>query len=105
MMSLTIAGNIGKDAELREVGSDSVCSFNVAVEGRQGKEKITQWVRCSLWGKRGAALAQYLTKGSKVAVTGAAQFGVYKDAAQVDLRVSEVTLMGGGKRDDADDFG
>ena len=104
-MSLTIAGNIGSDAEVRAVGTDHVCSFSVAVEGRKGNEKVTQWVRCSLWGKRGQALSQYLTKGSKVCVTGAAQFGVYKDAAQVDLRVSEVTLMGGGKRDDADDFG
>lgn len=102
MLNLTIAGNLGKDAETREVGGDTVTSFNVGVSGR---DKTTTWVRCSLWGKRGSALAPHLTKGSKVCVSGGATFGVYKDQPQVDLRVSEVTLMGGGKRDDADDFG
>lgn len=104
MLNLTIAGNIGKDAETRAVGSDTVTSFSVAVETRVKKEKVTTWVRCSLWGKRGEALSQYLTKGSKVCATGSAVFGVYGDKPQVDLNVSEVTLMGGGKRDD-DDFG
>ena len=71
MKNLTIAGNIGKDAVTRTTQSgDSVTGWSVAVEERNGQDKRTLYFDCSLWGKRGQALAQYLTKGSRVAVTG-----------------------------------
>ena len=41
MFSMTIAGNVGKDAVLRRTGNgDSVLSFSVAVD--QGKDKNGQ---------------------------------------------------------------
>jgi single-strand DNA-binding protein len=103
MKTITIAGNIGKDAETRTTqGGDSVTSFNVAVEDRAGKEKTTLWFTCSLWGKRGDALAQYLTKGSKVAVSGDMSTREYEGKTYLQIRADQVTLMGGkqGGEDD-----
>jgi len=94
--TITIAGNIGKDAETRTTqGGDTVTSFNVAVEDRQGKEKTTLWFSCSLWGKRGDALAQYLTKGSKVAVSGDLSTREHEGKTYLQIRADQVTLMGG----------
>ena len=71
MKSITIAGNIGRNAETRNTQSgDSVTGFSVAVEERQGQDKRTIWFDVSIWGKRGSSLAQYLTKGTRVAVAG-----------------------------------
>ena len=100
MKSITIAGNIGKDAETRRTQSgDAVTSFSVAVEDRIPKEKGTIWFRCSLWGKRGESLAQYLTKGSKVAVSGELSIEVYEGKTNLTVKVDQVTLLGGGQDD------
>jgi single-strand DNA-binding protein len=98
--SITIAGKLGRDAETRQVGTDTVTSFSVAVDDRSGKKKSTIWFDCSVWGKRGTALAQYLTKGTGVAISG--DFGVRSYQAKdgstktaFSVRVSELTLMSG----------
>lgn len=70
---LILSGNavIGRDAELRETSSGSVCNVNLAFNyGRKGDDgkRPTQWVQGSLWGNRAEALSQYLTKGTKVCV-------------------------------------
>jgi single-strand DNA-binding protein len=96
MKTITIAGNIGKDAETRTTqGGETVTSFNVAVEDRTGKEKATMWFRCSLWGKRGPALAPYLTKGGKVCVAGDLSAREHEGKTYLEIRADQVTLMGG----------
>lgn len=106
MKTITIAGSIGKDAETRTTqGGDSVTSFNVAVADRQGKEKTTIWFSCSLWGKRGESVAQYLTKGSKVAVSGDLSTREHEGKTYLQVRVDQWSLMGGGqdKREERND--
>lgn len=95
MKNLTIAGRLTKDAATRDVGTDKVTAFSVAVDDRTGKEKTTKFFECSLWGKRGETLAQYLTKGSSVAVSG--DFGTreYDGKTYLTLRAEQVTLLGG----------
>jgi single-strand DNA-binding protein len=101
MKAISIAGNIGKDAETRTTPTgDKVTSWTVAVEDRAGKEKGTFWFDCTLWGSRGEALAQYLTKGSKVAVSGELTRREYEGKTYLGVNVSGVTLQG-GKSDDA----
>lgn len=98
MKQITIAGNIGRDAEVRTTqGGDKVAGFSVAVSDRN---KNTTWFDCSLWGKRGEALAQYLTKGAKIAVTGDLTIREHEGKTYLGCNVSEVTLLGGGERRD-----
>ena len=99
MKTITIAGNIGKDAETRTTqGGESVTGWSVAVEERAGNDKRTVWFDCSLWGKRGAGLAQYLTKGSRVAISGDLSTREHNGKTYLTVRASEVTLMGGGEK-------
>ena len=96
MKAITIAGNIGKDAEVRSTQSgDKVTGWTVAVEDRTGKEKSTIWFDCTLWGKRGESLAQYLTKGSKVCVSGELSKREHDGKTYLTIRAEQVTLMGG----------
>lgn len=97
MLNATIAGNIGKDAETRNAGQTTVTGFNVAVEQRGKDGKKTQWVNCSMWGKRGETLAQYLAKGTRVCVSGELTTREYNDKTYLELNVGDVTLMGGGQ--------
>ena len=99
MLQLTIAGRLGRDAELRSTQTGKqVCGFSVAVDVRKGGEKVTQWVECSLWEKRGEALVQYLKKGTPVAVTGDLSVRQYDGkngpGIAVECNVRDVALLG-----------
>lgn len=114
MKQLSIAGRIGRDAEMRQLqNGTSVCRFTVAVDSRKGQEKVTTWISCTIFGKRAEALHRFLTKGTTVAAVGDAEVRTYqaKDGAhraELGLVVSEITLLGGGQRNEskpADDDG
>lgn len=105
MNSITITGNLTRDAELRHLATgDPVASFSVA--DNQGKDKSAIFWNCSLFGKRADALAPYLLKGTPVTVVGTVSEREFTDkntGAQrkaMDVRVSDVALQG-GKRDEA----
>lgn len=103
MNSITIAGSLGRDAELKTVGKDSVLSFSVA--DSQGKEKPAIWWNCQLWGKRAESLQQYLVKGQAVAVSGSVSEREWTDKEgnprkSLDVRVNDVALQG-GKREES----
>ncbi|NYZ17607.1 single-stranded DNA-binding protein [Azospirillum sp. RWY-5-1] len=101
----TFTGRLGADAELRTTQSgEKVLGFRVANDVGFGDRKTTQWVECSLWGRRGEAIAQYMTKGKQVAVSGELTMREFEKrdgtrGAGLSVRVSEVDFMGG--RDEA----
>ena len=101
MNSITIAGGLGRDAEIKYLNNgDAICNFSVA--DSQGREKPTIWWNCSLYGKRGESLAQYLTKGQSVTVVGTITEREWSDKEgnkrkSMDVRVSEIALQGGRK--------
>jgi single-strand DNA-binding protein len=105
MKNLTIAGRIGKDAETRSTSKDTVTNFNVAVD-RFKKDDGPLWVKVTLWGTRGEKLAQYLTKGKTVSVSGEMDLESYTNkndevVTQVILNANQVTLLGGGEKTNA----
>jgi len=71
MNNWNFTGNLGRDAEQKFIPSgDSVVSFSVAVKSGYGDKATTTWAKCTMWGERGEAVAQYLTKGQLVGVSG-----------------------------------
>jgi len=107
MNNITIAGQLGRDAEVRQMpNGDPVANFSVA--DSQGREKPTIWWNCQLFGKRAESLAQYLTKGTSVTVSGNVTQRSYTDKNGVEkvsteIRVADVALQG-SKKDDAPAF-
>ena len=107
MNNITIAGQLGRDAEVRQMpNGDPVANFSVA--DSQGREKPTIWWNCQLFGKRAESLAQYLTKGTSVTVSGNVTQRSYTDKNGVEkvsteIRVADVALQG-SKKDEAPAF-
>lgn len=101
MKSITIAGGIGKDATTRETNSGSVTGFSVAVDERKGQDKATIWFDVAIWGARGEKLSQYLTKGSKVSVSGELSTREHDGKTYLTVRADQITLLGGGERRDS----
>lgn len=104
MNNITIAGQLGRDAEVRYL-PDGKPVVNFSVADSQGRDKDPIWWRCTLWGDRGPKLAEYLTKGQAVTISGVVTEKSYtdKDGDEVvsfDIRVQDVALQG-GKRDAA----
>jgi len=94
MQSATVSGNLGSDAVLRSTqGGDQVLAFNVGVKQGFGDKATTNWFRCSMWGKRGANIAQYLLKGTKVVVSGDLTIGSFEGKPQYEIRVNDVEMM------------
>lgn len=97
MLQVFAAGRLGKDAEIRQAGRDSVCSFSIATSKKVKGEEKTVWLGCSLWGKRGEALVKHLTKGSMVVVAGELSTREHNGKTYLDCRVSELTFGGGNR--------
>lgn len=101
MNLLTIAGRIGRDAELKETASGkTVVNFPVAVDIGRGENKTTLWVDCALWGERAGKLAPYLVKGKQVTLAGDLGLRTFTKrdntaGAAITCDVQRLTLQGG----------
>ena len=102
-----VSGNITSDAELRTTASGNpVCSFGVAVNDRRRNqngewEDYANFVDCQLFGRRAEAIAQYLTKGTKVAVEGRLHYSSWEDKngggrrSKLEVYADELEFMSG----------
>lgn len=104
-----LIGHLGRDAELRYTpGGVAVATLNLATSkvwnDKQGqKQEKTEWHRVVLWGKLADALAEFLTKGKQVYVSGELQTRQWDDKDGVkryttEIRGDRVVLLGSGNR-------
>ena len=93
MIYATVSGNVGGDAELKNVGGHEVLNFSVAADSGFGDRKTTIWFGCAIWGARGAKLQQYIRKGSKVTVIGELSQREYNGKTYLELRVADIKLQ------------
>ena len=63
-------GHLGRDPETKAVGSDTVTTFSLATTRKRKDQEFTTWWNCSMWGKRGEVIRQYLRKGDPILVMG-----------------------------------
>ena len=99
---ITIVGNLTSDPELRYVASGTpVASFTVASTPRNLNKQTNQWedgeamfVRCSVWREYGENVAETLTKGMRVVVTGRLTVRSYEYNGEkrqsIEMQVDEV---------------
>lgn len=94
MITVIIAGRLGRDAEVRQAGNSQVCSFSVAADTGFGDRKQSHWFNCSIWGNQGVALCQYLKKGGQVTITGEFSEREHDGKFYKELRVNQIELQG-----------
>ena len=94
MLNITAQGNIGRDPELKQVESNQLASFSLAV--RTGKEETT-WIECAVWSTRSDVAMRFLKKGGKITIAGRAKPRAYlkKDGTagcSIEVDVYDFTL-------------
>jgi len=99
---VTIVGNLGGDVELRFTPSGAaVANFTVASTPRTFNKQTnawddgeTLWMRCSVWREAAENVAESLTKGARVVVTGRLKSRSYEKDGQnrtsIEMDVDEV---------------
>jgi single-strand DNA-binding protein len=94
MKNITILGNVGKTPETREAGSGSVTGFSIAVSDGYGDKKTTIWFDVSVWGKRGEVIANNVSKGDKLCVTGDLSTREYNGKTYLTINASDFSFVG-----------
>lgn len=109
MAKIEFIGNLGADAQVKEVNGNKFISFNVAdtdtyTDSNGQKQERTQWISCTMNGD-GGKLLQYLTKGKTVYVRGYLSTRIF-DSAQyhckmvgLNCSVREIELIAGQERE------
>ena len=109
---VTLMGNLTRDPELRQIPSgQSVCNFSLALnrayKGQDGEwQEATDFVDVVAWGPLGERVAQYVTKGRPVLVSGRLQSRNWEQDGQkrskLEVVAQDVTFLGG--RSNGDDY-
>jgi single-strand DNA-binding protein len=107
MASLNVCsftGRAGRDPEVRYLESGScVANLTLAVDGWK-RDAEPLWLPLTIWGKTAQVAADYVRKGSQIAVSGQLENESWTDKAtgekrnKMVLNVKELTLLG-SKRD------
>lgn len=105
-----ISGNLTRDAELRVTNSGmQVLRFGVAVNDRRKNQQTGDWedvpnfIDCVMFGRRAEGIAQYLTKGTKVAICGRLSWSSWQDnetgknRSKVEVIVDDLEFMSRGQ--------
>lgn len=102
MNKIVLIGRLTKDPELNFAAGTgtAVTRFTLAVT-RPFKKDETDFINCIAFNKRAEAIAQYLTKGRQLAVTGSIRTGSYdaKDGTKrytTDIVVDSFEFIGQG---------
>lgn len=102
---VTLMGNLTRDPELRTTpNGQSVCSFSLALnrsyKAADGNwQEATDYVDVVAWAALGERVAQYVTKGRPVLISGRLQSSSWEKDGQkrtkVEVVANDVTFLGG----------
>lgn len=69
--TITISGNVGKDAVLRVTPNGKhIASFSLPAKSGFGENEKTSWLNCKMFGSMAEKLSVAIVKGAKITVTG-----------------------------------
>lgn len=99
-----VTGNLTRDPELRSTQSGSqVLSFGIAVNDRRRNAQTGEWedypnfVDCTMFGTRAEKIANYIAKGSKVAIDGKLRYSSWERdgerRSKLEVIVDEIEFM------------
>lgn len=93
MNKVILIGRLTKDPSLNFQSNSglAICRFTVAIT-RQFKKDETDFINCVAFGKTGETIAQYITKGRQIAVTGSIRTGSYDGQDGVKRYTTDVIV-------------
>lgn len=100
MNNITLVGRAGRDPEVRYFESGTmVANFTLAVNAYK-KDEAPDWFNLVIWGKQAQVAADYVKKGSQIAVSGRMTSEKWTDKTTGEERskpvlvVERITLLG-----------
>jgi len=107
LLKVNAVGNVGKQPELRySQAGKPFLSFSVAAGIWNGKEEVTEWLNCTLFGPRAVSLSERITKGQQLYISGklATRQWQGQDGAtrtSLDVTIDDIELMRAPKGESA----
>ena len=90
--NISFVGRLGREPDLKNVGDFTVLEMAVANNTGFGDKQVTNWFKCTVWGKKANSLCQHLNKGSHVFITGELSLRKYTDKDGVEKMSPEVNV-------------
>ncbi|MFN5168899.1 MAG: single-stranded DNA-binding protein [Cyclobacteriaceae bacterium] len=95
--SVQLIGNLGKDPDVKEFGSNKKATFSIATtdtykNAKGEKIKDTQWHNVVIWGKLAGVAEKYLKKGQSVALEGKLVHRMYEAANGEKKYITEINV-------------
>jgi single-strand DNA-binding protein len=111
-----LLGNLGADPELRMMSSgQAVLKLRLAtsetyLDRNKVRQERTEWHSVVIWGKRAEALANILSKGSRIFVEGGLRTSSYEDRDgnkryKTEINATNIILSGGKRESDGESRG
>ena len=111
-----ISGNLTRDGELRRTQSGmAILALGVAVNDRRRDPQTGEWgdyanfIDCVMFGSRAEGLANYLTKGTKVAIEGKLRWSQWerdgKKRSKIEVIADEIEFMSHERKQQSQSYG
>jgi len=81
--NITLSGRLTKDPE----PGNNFTKFSIAQDVWNGKESVTQYFNCIIFGKRCNFLNEYCKKGDKVMINGEIEIKLYNEKYYTTVKV------------------
>ncbi len=92
MNNVTLTGRLTRDPELQYSNNGTAFSkFSIAVP-RDFKRDETDFINCLAFGKTAETIAEYLSKGKRIAIVGRIQTGSYNNKEGQRVNTFEVVV-------------
>ena len=111
LAKITVLGNIGQDAQVREVNGRYAINFSIAHNRKWTDNdgvirESTTWFSCAIWKetREKTKIAEYLKAGQIVLVEGTPELRTYKNKegqtiAALNVNVQEINFAGSAKKE------
>lgn len=95
MNACQFIGRVGRNGEAKEVSAGKrLGRWTMAIDSGYGDRKQTIWLDCTMFGDRGAKLAEMINKGDRIGVSGELGIREHEGKTYITLNVRDVTLLG-----------
>lgn len=108
MLEIKLTGNCGTVRLVKSAGKSPVLNVSLATNRKVGDREFTDWTSVKIWGERAEKLAPFISKGTKLLITGRPEARAFKAAdgtakAELVVHVTDLEFLSAKGRVDQDE--
>jgi len=98
MLEIKQTGNVGTCRLVTAAGKSPVLNITLATNRKVGEREFTDWSSVKIWGERAQKLAPFITKGTKLLITGRPEARAFKGndglaKAELIIHASDIEFL------------